>query len=193
MSLASPDEPLVLADGTKVFPTHVEAPQKVKLVEVPTNRQAIDLVVGTRRKLNELPELPRTLNAISVVLSYSLFGLDDDEIALACGITVPQLERIREQPTYKKMYEGIIETILEAETNEVRSIFVQHSRKAATRIVQAIDDEGGTGMLAAAQVLDRSGHRPADVVEHRHRIDGGLVIEIIRKDDSKIPVIDMEL
>lgn len=193
MSLASPDEPLVLADGTKVFPTHVEPPEKKKLVEVPTHREAVELVVGARRKLSELPEIPRTLNAISVVAAYTLFGLDDDEIALACGITTGQLGRIREQPTYKKMYAGIVDTVLEAETNEVRSIFVQHSRKAATRIVQAIDDEGGTGMLAAAQVLDRSGHRPADVIEHRHKVEGGLVIEIIRKDDSKIPVIDMEL
>jgi hypothetical protein len=47
-------------------------------------------------------------------------------------------------------------------------------------------------MAAAKDVLDRSGHRPSDVVEHRHRMDGGLVIEIVKRDGAQMPVIDME-
>jgi hypothetical protein len=49
-------------------------------------------------------------------------------------------------------------------------------------------------MFAAKDFLDRAGHRPADIVEHRHRMDGGLTIEIIRKDkDDVAPMIDMEI
>jgi hypothetical protein len=46
-------------------------------------------------------------------------------------------------------------------------------------------------MAAARDILDRSGHRPSDVVEHRHRMDGGLVIEIVRR-DAVLPIIDMD-
>jgi hypothetical protein len=46
-------------------------------------------------------------------------------------------------------------------------------------------------MSAARDILDRSGHRPADVVEHRHRMDGGLVIEVVRRDAVSVPTIDM--
>jgi hypothetical protein len=47
-------------------------------------------------------------------------------------------------------------------------------------------------MAAARDILDRSGHRPSDVVEHRHRMDGGLVIEIVRRDGAVVPTIEMD-
>ena len=47
---------------------------KSQMVEVPTAQEAVRIVTAARRKLSELPEVPRTMNAISVVLSYTLFG-----------------------------------------------------------------------------------------------------------------------
>ncbi len=191
MALAAPDDVLVLADGTRVYPDRVEKADRVSLVEVPTAREAQALVVRTRRKVSELPDLPGTLNAISVILSYTMFGLDDDEIALTVGSTVDQIRRIREQPTYTEMHRSIVKTILDAETNNVRDIFVQHSRKAANTIVQAMD--GANAFVAASQILDRANLRPVDIVEHRHRVEGGLTIEIVRREDHKAPIIDIDL
>ena len=61
-------------------------------------------------------------------------------------------------------------------------------------IVDMMDEEGALGFAAAKDILDRAGHRPADVVEHRHRLDNSLQIEIIRKDENtaSLPVIDAE-
>jgi hypothetical protein len=42
-------------------------------------------------------------------------------------------------------------------------------------------------------VLDRAGHRPADVVEHRVRMEGALTIEFIEKDAGKeVPTITID-
>lgn len=195
MALADPEQDvLVLADGTKVFADRVETPkQQARMVQVPTNREAIELVTNTRYKLADFAETPRKLNALSVVATYSLCGMEDAEISLACGLGPGQLERIRAEPTYEKLRQAVIASILESETDSVRGIFVQHSRRAAQRIVEEVNADGGIGIAAAKEILDRSGHRPADVVEHRHRMDGGLVIEIVRKDDKNTPIIDMDL
>ena len=49
-------------------------------------------------------------------------------------------------------------------------------------MVEALDAGSRTDRMSAARdILDRSGHRPADVVEHRHRVDGGLVIEYVKR------------
>jgi len=192
--LPESDEPLRLADGTLVYPDRVVPVKRdvPRLVEIPTNRDAQNIVLQTRRKLSELPDVPRTLNAVSVVISYTLFGLDDDEICIATNLNKDQLINLRDQPAYTMMYNNIIKSILEAEATQVRDIFVQSSRRAAQRFVDTLDEPGALGLAAAGQVLDRAGMRPVDIVEHRHRVDGGLVIEVIHKDEKKQPpIIDM--
>src|SRR5678815_5301503 len=84
MSLAEPGEPLRLADGRLVYPGGrvLRDGREDEFIEVPTQREAQRIVTQTRRKLSELPEVPRTMNAVGVVLSYTLFGLADDELSL---------------------------------------------------------------------------------------------------------------
>jgi hypothetical protein len=45
-------------------------------------------------------------------------------------------------------------------------------------------------MTAAKDVLDRAGQRPVDIIEHRHKMEGGLTIEYVDKKDD-IPTIDI--
>jgi hypothetical protein len=54
------------------------------------------------------------------------------------------------------------------------------------------DDDVGvlTKMTAAKDVLDRAGQRPVDIIEHRHKMEGGLTIEYVDKKDD-IPTIDI--
>jgi hypothetical protein len=197
MPLPSRDTPLRLADGRLVMPDgSVEAvapPQRPAFVEVPTHAEAQRLVTATRRKLSELPEVPRTMNAVGIVLSYTLFGLDDEEIAVATGLSVDQIGRIKLDDPYAQMYTAVVQTILDAETSVVRDVFTKNARNAAKVVVDAMQEGNRSDRVAAAKdILDRSGHRPNDVVEHRHRMDGGLVIEIVRRDGAVLPTIEME-
>jgi hypothetical protein len=134
------------------------------------------------------------MNAVSVVLSYTLFGLDDEEIAIATGLSVEQIGRLKVGEAYTQMHEAIVRTIVDSETDVVRDILAKNARNAAAVVVEALNAGNRSDRMAAARdILDRSGHRPADIVEHRHRVDGGLVIEYIRRGTEDVPpVIDME-
>jgi hypothetical protein len=135
------------------------------------------------------------MNTVGVVLSYTLFGLDDVEIALATGMSVEQVNRVKELEGYSMMHENVIGSILEAEAENVRDIFKQHARTAANVLIDGLHNGSrGDKMFAAKDFLDRAGHRPADIVEHRHKMEGGLVIEVVRKDNANLPpTIDMEI
>jgi hypothetical protein len=199
MPLPNSNEPLKLADGRVVYPdgrTGVDgtsADPARQFVEVPTHSEAQRIVTAARRKLSELPEVPRTMNAVGVVLSYTLFGLDDEEIAIATGMSVDQIGRIKVGDPYTQMHEAIVRTVLDSETNVVRELFIKNAKSAAQVVVRAMDEGTRADRMAAARdILDRSGHRPSDVVEHRHRMDGGLVIEIVKRDAVQLPIIEME-
>lgn len=196
MPLPRRDTPLQLADGRVVRPDgSVEDPnaQRPQMVEVPTHAEAQRIVTATRRKLSELPEVPRTMNAVGIVLSYTLYGLDDEEISIATGLSVEQIGRIKVDDPYTQMHTAIVRTILDSETEVVRDLFTKQARNAAKVVVSAMEEGTRADRMAAAKdILDRSGHRPSDVVEHRHRMDGGLVIEIVKREGATLPTIEMD-
>ena len=86
-----------------------------------------------------------------------------------------------------------MQNILASDASDVRGMFVQHSKDAASVMFNAMIDQANgvnTRMAAAKDVLDRAGHRPVDVVEHKHSLEGGLTIEYI-DNKNEIPVIDV--
>lgn len=194
MSLPDVEAVLVLADGSTVMPNgKVVRPKKESTVEVPSNGQAQRMIAQTRRRVADLPALPKTMNSISVVLSYTLFGLDETEVALATGLSVDQVGSIKMLEAYGRMQEEVTNAVLASDTGSVRDMISQHSRAAVSKIVDIVENGADDLALSASKdILDRAGHRPVDVVEHRHRLDGGLVIEIRKKDDTaSAPMIDI--
>jgi hypothetical protein len=190
------NQPLRLADGRVVYPEGEISTGPGPIsggVEVPSGPEAQRIVTAARRKLSELPEVPQTMNAVSVILSYTLFGLDDEEIAIATKLTVGQISRIKQGDAYTQMHDAVVRSVLDSETNVVRELFVKKAKQAAEVVVRAMEEGTRADRMAAARdILDRSGHRPSDVVEHRHRMDGGLVIEIVRRDGAVVPTIEMD-
>jgi len=190
MSLAQSGEPLRLADGRVVYPggdiddgsEPIQHPQRDSRVPV----------VRERRKVTDLPALPKQMNAIGAVLAYSLFGLDAEDIAEAVGTTIDRVDKIKASDPYRQMHDVIVRTVLDSETDVVRELFTKNARDAANVMVDGLKAGNRADRMSAARdILDRSGHRPADVVEHRHRMDGGLVIEVVRRDAVNVPTIDM--
>lgn len=193
MPLADGNEPLRLADGSLVYPGGTGSRTAIEhFTEIPTHREAQRIITATRKKIADLPEVPKTMNAVGIVLSYTLFGLDDEEIAIATKLSVDQVGRIKLSDPYTQMHETIVRTVLDSETDVVRELLAKNARSAASVMVDALQAGSRTDRMAAARdILDRSGHRPADVVEHRHRVDGGLVIEYVRRGVADAPTIDM--
>jgi hypothetical protein len=192
-ALAEVNEPLVLADGTKINPADgtVIEDAPAELIEIPSHSQAVALITKTRRRIADLPDIPQRMHVIGAVLSYRLFGLDDTEIALATGMTEEQIGRIIVSDAYTSLHEKAIEGILSSDAENVRNLFAQGARKAAQTVTKLSTLPNALGFRAAKDVLDRAGMRPADVVEHRHKLDGELHIVHIRKDTrDELPVVE---
>ena len=151
-------ESLVLADGTQINPISGGVVQDETFVEVPNTAEIKREITASRKRIADLPVPPAQMNTLSVIISYTLFGLNDEE----------------------------------SDLSDVRGLFVQKSRTAADKMFALMDSESETTrMVASKDVLDRAGQRPIDIIEHRHKMEGGLTIHYVEKKDN-IPTIDME-
>ena len=189
-------EPLVLADGTKINPIDgnvINDSIKDIVVEVPNTEDLKKEITASRKRISDLPVPPDQMNTISVILSYSLFGIDDQDIANVLSISLEQVTNVKKSDVYRGLQSQLVKNISESDLSDVRGMFVQQSRGAANVMFSAMNDEEigiTTRMAAAKDVLDRAGQRPVDVVEHRHKMEGGLTIEYVEKKDD-IPTIDI--
>ena len=193
MTLPLGTEPLVLADGTKINPMDGGLVSDEVFVKVPNTQELKREIVASRMRVSDLPVPPKQMNTLSVILSYSLQGINDFDIANIISVNIDKLHTIKQSDPYKELQSTIIKNITESDLSDVRGMFVQKSRNAAQVMFDVIDDADigvGTKMVAAKDILDRAGQRPVDVVEHRHKMEGGLVIEYVEKKDD-LPTIDI--
>jgi hypothetical protein len=190
--LPSENDPLVLADGTKIDPATGAALRNQ--IEIPTNREAVERVVSVSRELIDLPAPPAHMNVMSLVAMYEFMGLRTEDIGIATGLVLTQIEQIKAHESYAKVVEMITESVLAADTDDVRQMIAKHTMTAAQRIGTLMDSESDAISLAASKdILDRSGHRPADVVEHRHMMEGALTIVHVKRDESdSLPTLELE-
>ena len=185
-------EPLVLADGTKINPVDGHVVTDEILVEVPNTEEIKRKIIASRKRISDLPVPPSQMNTISVIISYSLFGITDEDISNTLLIPLKQLQEIKSSDAYSGLQQQLLKNIIESDMSDVRGLFVQKSRKAANTMFDLLDsDSESTRGVAAKDVLDRAGQRPVDVVEHRHKMEGGLTIEYVEKKDD-IPTIDVD-
>ena len=192
--MASNTAKITLADGTEIDASTGEVVRLRKYVEVPKPSQLQeDRAVSVRKLLADLPAPPQQMNAISVVVAYSLFGLNDADISVASSIPVDIVKSIKRSDAFNAMYEAVAEGIVRSDKDTVHHMLTTASKNAASRIIGFVDDDSPTVAMAAAKdVLDRGGFRPSDVVEHKHSLEGGLTIEFIRRSEEKnIPMIEV--
>ena len=185
--------PLVLADGTRINPINGLIIEEEVLVEVPNTEQIKREIVASRKRISDLPVPPEQMNTLSVIISYSLFGISDEDISSTLLIPLEQLHAIKSSDEYTNLQGQFIKNILESDLSDVRGLFVERSRSAANLMINTLEDNDvglGTRLGVAKDVLDRAGHRPVDIVEHRHKMEGGLTIEYVEKKDD-IPTINV--
>lgn len=180
---------LTLADGTvldtKTRKVSSAVSDRRSMVEVPTSAQAVEQVIAARRRLHDLPALPKQTNILAAILGYKLFGLSNFDIATALNITESQVDHAIESTVYKELSEKVFEAIAEHDSHEVRGYFKRTARKAATQLTTFMNSENESIALAATKdILDRAGFSPAHVVQHE--VSGGLEIRLVKRDDTKI-------
>lgn len=197
MTLASADEPLILADGTRIDPRTGKVIRERErdpdaYVSVPSGSDAQKIVARTRRSVSELPLNSGNMNALSLCLLYTIWGLGDLDIAVVTSLSVEQVKRIKALPQYETLSRDIVKGIQEHDAKDIRQFFQQRARSAAECIAEIAENgEGKLAFRAAQDVLDRAGFRPADTVEHRHTMVDSLRIEhIIKREEPDLATID---
>lgn len=194
MDLPMGNEPLKLADGTEIDCSSgkVIKPDKPAFVPVPSPSEAQRIVTRARKSVADLPLPPNKMSGVALVAFYTLFGLSDRDIAIALNaqLTEQQIDNIRELDAYKEFMTEAKANMLYTEQNTVREMFENHASNAASKIIElAKSDNDVLAFTASKDVLDRAGHRPADVVEHRHKMEDSLHIVVTKRDESKEPPI----
>lgn len=192
--LAEPGTPLKLADGTMIDPATGRARRlSSTYVEVPSHSKAQEQIRKINTRLADIPMLPKQLNVVSAILSYTLIGLGDDEIATATGLTKKQITTVRTSEVYEQLQKKIVDNIADQDETDVRTYLVKHARKAAENVVDLLEAEDEKVSLAASKdILDRSGQRPVDTVNHIVEQRQTLNIVHIKRDETiKPPELDL--
>lgn len=183
--------------GTKKS-AKVDEPDEVEDEVEEDDDDEVELVITPteRRSVMDLALAPAQMAVINNVLVYTLWGLPDDEIALQCNCSPHQVRIVRDLDDYKRMYNALMQGLRDAYLQTVHGIFAEAAPKAAKGMVRNLRHKSADISLAAHKdILDRSGFRPADKVEHTHNIGNGseLVIRVIRQGDAdNIPTLDLE-
>jgi hypothetical protein len=194
MPLPIGTEPLVLADGTKINPLDGKILKDDILVEVPNTREIQRDIVAARKRIADLPLPPEQMNTLSLVMAYTVFGLSDKDIGSVLSLSGDQVHNIKMNDVYNELQRNLVQSIIHSDAAEVRDLFVLNSKTSAQLFIDTVRDPEmgiGTRLSAANNILDRAGHRPADIVEHRHKVEGGLRIEYVKKEEQDIPTIDV--
>jgi hypothetical protein len=188
----------VLADGTKINPVNgrvIKDGSAAKFVSVPSPSEAQKIIARTRMTVADLPLPPKQLSGVALVAFYTLFGLSDQEICIAVDnkLTLEQINNIRTLDAYIDFMESAKANILHTEAETVRDMFQRHAKDAANKVIElAASDSEVLAFKASQDVLDRAGHRPADIVEHRVKMEDALNIVFIKKDETQeVPTIDV--
>lgn len=191
IALPDPNAPMVLADGAEIAPS---ATSSFARIEIPSNTDAQRIVSATRRKLVDLPALPKQINAYAAVLIYTASGLSDDEISVATGFTAQQIRKLRTQPAYTELETIVIDAVRANTAETVTTILAEKETHAARKLGDLIDSEDHKVALAATNsLLDRRGHTAKQQIDVRMQMENTFRIEYVDKRGVENAVIDLKV
>lgn len=198
MSLPDANDPLVLADGTVINPTTGEPERaRQRFIDVPTHSQAQQAATSFKRKLIDMPAPPQHMNGISLVVLYTMYGLSDADIATLLDVDEKQIGRMRMHDAYTKMYNEVVQGIIQQDKDSVQTLLSQASHGAARRVIAIAeqDEDDALAFAASKDILDRAGHRAQDTANERMaNAMTGLTINIKRAtSDDDVPDVSITL
>ena len=145
------------------------------------------------KRTDELPVEASQMPAYATILAYTLLGVTDADIGRTLKIDYDKIIAIKESGQYTELQVMLMSAVAIVGQNDVRGVFDKYAKNAAAELISQMNSKNEVARsMAAKDVLDRAGHRPADIVEHKHKVEGGLTIEYIKKDSIEPVTIDME-
>lgn len=146
----------------------------------------------------ELPAEPRALTTIGVVWMYYTLGLSDFDIATATGLTAGQVESIKGLSMFETLQTTLVANMTKLGEEDMHSRIAQLAPKALDELEDILEDinvDASTKARVAEGMLDRAGYAPKQMVEHKHKHEGGLIIRYVEEravDPKSIPAVQID-
>lgn len=150
-----------------------------------------------RRGLIDLPADSKAITTAGVVWLYFNLGINDAEIAEATGLKISQVDMIKGLQLFQQLDTLVKDNIAKMQADSVQKRIDAMSADALNKLEDMLDDEEtrpATKARIAMNMLDRGGFSPKQVMEHRHSLEGGLVIRHIREiaQPKQMPTVDID-
>ena len=178
----------VIAQQTK---KHTQSAQAATTRGRDRNNRAI------RRGLVDLPADSKAVTTAGVVWLYFTLGINDAEIAEATGLKLSQVDMIKGLQLFTQLDQLIKDNIAALTADNVQKRIDAMSSSALDKLEDLVEDEEtrpATKARVLMNMLDRGGFSPRQVMEHRHSLEGGLVIRHIREvaQPKHMPTVDID-
>lgn len=146
----------------------------------------------------ELPAEPRALTTVGVVWIYYTLGLSDYDIATATGLTVGQVESIKGLSMFDTLQTMLMSNVTKLGEEDIHQRIASLAPRALDEMEDILDDnevDASTKVRVAESLLDRAGYAPKQMVEHKHKHEGGLIIKYVEDktiDAKTIPPVQID-
>lgn len=146
----------------------------------------------------ELPAEPRALTTIGVVWMYYTLGLNDYDISTATGLTIAQVESVKGLSMFETLQSTLIANVTKLGEEDIHARIAALAPRALNELEDILADgdvDANTKQRVADSLLDRAGYAPKQMVEHKHKHEGGLIIKIVEDrplNDKTIPPVQID-
>lgn len=152
---------------------------------------------SVRRGLIDLPADSKAVTTAGVVWLYFTLGINDAEIAEATGLKISQVDMIKGLQLFSQLDALLKANMAAMQADDVQKRIDGMSAKALDGLEDLLEDEDtrpATKARVLMNMLDRGGFSPRQVMEHRHSMEGGLVIRHIREiaQPKQMPTVDVD-
>ena len=152
---------------------------------------------AVRRGLVDLPADSKAITTAGIVWLYFNLGINDAEIAEATGLKISQVDMIKGLQLFGQLDHLVKDNIAALQADSVQKRIDSLSADALNTLEDMMEHEDtrpATKARIAMNMLDRGGFSPKQVMEHRHSLEGGLVIRHIREiaQPKHMPTVDID-
>lgn len=150
-----------------------------------------------RSGIVDLPADPKAVNTVGIVWVYFILGLNDAEIAEATGLKISQIDMIKGAVLFSQLDDRLKANIVKLQNVDVQARIENTAADALDRLINIAQSDQTTASTKArvlSNLLDRAGFSAKQITEHRHSLEGGLVIRHINDGPiaKNIPTVDID-
>ena len=194
-----PGKPFTLPDGTVVNPDNSTGDKVVTPEDDEITKELSSIFEEVemgefketfQRTLADVNLPYKQMTSVLTILAYTMWGLPLHAIARILNVSQETVESIQSLEGYTKVKQELLEGIRYSESSTVHGFLTQKARTAAGVMATSLGNRSPDIRLAAAKdILDRSGFRPADKVEHHHKFEDDLrIVHITDKQVDDLPI-----